>query len=52
MRKAIQFNRKARRTFSRFGFQPAVVGQPPWKDMMKAVVHSGVHRAVKLFGVR
>lgn len=52
MRKAILFNRKARRTFSRFGFRPAVVGQNPWKDTMKAVVHSGVHRAAKLFGAR
>lgn len=50
MRKAILFNRRARRAFSRFGFQPAVVGQVPWKDTMKAVVYRGAHQAAKLFG--
>lgn len=50
MRKAILFNRRARRAFSHVGFQPAVVGQAPWKDTMKAVVHGGLHHAAKLFG--
>jgi hypothetical protein len=49
MRKAIMFNRRARQVFSGLGFRPAVVGQTPWKDAMKAAVHSGAHHATKLF---
>lgn len=52
MRKAVMFNRRARQAFGRFGLQPAVVGQTPWKDAMKAVVHSSAHHVAKLLGAR
>jgi Cupin-like domain len=52
MRKAIMFNRRARQALSRFGFQPNAVGHSPWKDAMKAVVHSGMHQTAKLFRAR
>jgi hypothetical protein len=52
LRKAILFNRRARQTLSRFGFQPSTVGQAPWKDSVKAAVQSGAHRAARLFGAR
>lgn len=50
MRRAILFNRKARKAFSGLGFQPAVVGQNPLKDAMKAVVQSNADRVAKLLG--
>ena len=52
MRKAIMFNRRARQAFSSLGYQPGVVGQKPWRDAIKAAVHSGVHHAAKLLRPR
>lgn len=52
MRKAIMFNRKARQWFSRVGFRPAVIGQTPSRDALKAVIYSSVHRAAKLLDSR
>jgi Cupin-like domain len=52
LRKAILFNRKARKAFSGLGFEPTTVGQSPWKDSVKAAVQSGAHRAARLLGAR
>lgn len=52
MRKAIQFNHRARQAFSPLGFQPTAVGQTPWKDAMKAAIYNSAHHAAKLLRAR
>lgn len=52
LRKAMMFNRQARKALSRFGLQPSVVGQAPWRDAIKAVAYSGARRTARLLGSR
>jgi hypothetical protein len=45
MRKAMCFNRKARKLLAPFGMTPSVAGQSAFKDSLKAVIFSGAQHA-------